>query len=184
MEKTLLTRGKSNNSRIPRSTTSAARSSSGSRMRKSVRRSQRIESPCGTAGLNENCMPPYRVWERRDAAAGGTTGLNESCMPRKFARPPSVRAENRLRRKPETARHKPIRLRRPYPLLARLQQKPEEASHRRFLTIVRSTGEPHQCAGVPNASLQDFIAISLFQANKVISILFHRCHTPMIFSIS
>ena len=130
MEKMLLTRGKSNNSRNPRSATSAARNSSGSRMRKFVRRSQRIESPCGTAGFKERYTPPARVWARRDVTACGIAGFNESCMPqdlegvletetdggtagfkerctpRKFVRLPSVRAENRLRRKPETARHR------------------------------------------------------------------------------
>ena len=348
----LLTRGKSNNSRIPRSATPAARNSSGSRMRKFVRRSQRIESPGDTAGYNESYTPPARVWARRDVTAcgtavfkecympqdlegvletetgGGTAVFKERCMPRKFVRLPSVRAENRLRRKPETARHRQglkgatsgleydaptgagncksrtanqavslyrrragvtetgncapqTHVRIPYPTdgvvgvtkarncapqiatartcvsftgtgvplastrptstatartcvsftgtgvplastrptstatdrasvsftdtapteagSGRPQAVPDDCSVNRraaslrgriqcFITRCKSGSLAgsgwHQCAGVSNASSQNFIAIPLFQAIKMISILFHRCHTPMIFSIS
>ena len=78
-----------------------------------------------------------------------------------------------------------VRLGLPCPVLAWLQRKLEVVSRRRFLTVVRSSGEPHQWAERPNVLFQDFLFILvfqsvIFQSVRVISILFCRCHTPMI----
>ena len=145
----------SSNPRIPRSATLATKGSIGSYMRKFVRvypdrfaeSKRRSDLLRQTDGQSKLTPDRFAKDERRS---------NGNRVLRKFMRLLSVRADNRL------------------------QRKPEGASCRLLPTIVRSTDESHQCAERPNAPFQNYLFIPSFQAIIVISILFCRCHTPMI----
>ncbi len=100
----------------------------------------------------------------------------------RLGRPCSVLA--RLRRNLEVVSRRQSSYVSSYRLTAERQRNLGVGSRRRFLTVVRSSGEPHQWAERPNVLFQNFLSILLFQAIRVISILFCRCHTPMILSTS
>ncbi len=126
--------------------------------------------------------------QESQAAAGGTGvagGFNVGGAAQaqvRLGRPCSVLA--RLQRNLEVVSRRQSSYVSSYRLTAERQRKLEVVSRRRFLTVALSSSEPHQRAERPNVLFQNFLSILLFQAIRVISILFCRCHTPMILSTS